>query len=779
MNKFTYLLLPLFCMMGVTKAYAGIGDPLEKSEWSVTASSWCWDDRVDGNGKYDRIIDGDIQNFWHSNWGSQHGGEGDGSSLPQWFIVDLGSVQEIGGVIYTPRQQINANTNGACKNYKVFVSENPFEVTDHESVNALTGEVASGSFEYTITPKQVSFSNQQNARYVMFVITDSYGAVPGRWATCAEFDVCSYIETTSVTYNYTLDGVVKHSTNIEQTIGSNFNAPAIDFITFAQPEGTVQKGDNSVTVTCTENLPFEKTTDLNSPKWFAIDMHSNSGRYMCHYEADNQNVSVAVPEDLVSISKDDAYFWCLTGNVFDGFQIYNKKAGTNKSLNTTTDKPQITEGEHTTWHIVKPQSSISNAACFKANNTQYLNHQGDNTLGYWANPDEGSSCRFFKPATVAMEQAEALANIPANAVGGYLNVENLDPAITEAEKDLSNFENANKLVDAIKALQSNGIKFEESAYYRIVNAFTAFDVQKCMLSVSGNTNIQWGSLDLKDINNVFQLEKKSNGKYCLKNVNRGQYMQGAAGLLGNKETAADMDFAELGCAQYNIHYTNGNCHTNGHNNGKGDKGNLVAWDGGQNTASAWYLVKVDKVEVALNTADDASYATAYLPFAVSNVEGANAYIGREQDGNTLHATAIENGIPANTGVILKGEANAEKAVLTLGEATSDVAGNALTGTLVEKEYATGELVFGKSAEGTVGFYSMAENSKIGANKAYLATAATQAMKLVFDGDVTGIGNVTGEAADANAPIYDLTGRRVMKAVKGGLYIQHGKKFIAQ
>lgn len=779
MNKFTYLLLLLFCMMGgVTKAYAGIGDPLEKEGWSITASSWCWDDRVDGNGKYDRIIDGNIQNFWHSNWGSQHGGEGDGSSLPQWFIVNLGSVQEIGGVIYTPRQQINDNTNGACKNYKVFVSENPFEVTDQASVNALTGEVASGSFEYTIAPKQVSFNNKQNAQYVMFVITDSYGSVPGRWATCAEFDVCSYAETASVTYNYTLNGVVKHSTSVVQTIGSNYNAPAIDFITFTQPTGTVQVGENNVTVECTENLPFEKTTDLNSPKWFAIDMHSNSNRYMWHYEADNQNIKVAVPEDLVSISKDDAYFYCLTGNVFDGFQIYNKKAGTNKSLNTTTDKPQITEGEHTTWHIVKPQSSISNAACFKANNTQYLNHQGDNTLGYWANPDEGSSCRFFKPATVAMEQAEVLANIPANAVGGYLNVENLDPAITEAEKDLSNFENANKLVDAIKALQSNGITFEESAYYRIVNAFTAFDVQKCMLSVSGNTYIQWGSLDLKDINNVFQLEKKSNGKYSLKNVNRGQYMQGAAGLLGNKETAADMDFAELGCAQYNIHYTNGNCHTNGHNNGKGDKGNLVAWNGGQNTASAWYLVKVDKVEVALNTAGDASYATTYLPFAVSNVEGATAYIGKKEGENTLHATAIKAGIPANTGVILKGAANEAKAVLTLGDATSNVEGNALTGTLVEKDY-TNELVFGKSAEGAVGFYSMAAGKKIGANKAYLEAAVAQAMKLVFDGDVTGIENVMGEAADANAPIYDLTGRRVMKAVKGGLYIQNGKKFIAQ
>lgn len=590
--------------------------------------------------------------------------------------------------------------------------------------------------------------------------------------------------TAQVTYTYRLEGATKtYTKTIEQAVGENYAAPAlteVNFVTFTQPQGTVQVGENQVTVQCTENLPFEKTTDLNSPKWFAIDMHSNKNRYMWHYEADNQNIKVAVPEDLVSISKDDAYFWCLTGNVFDGFQIYNKKAGTTKSLNTTDAKPQITEGENTTWHIVKPKSSISNAACFKADNTQYLNHQGDNTLGYYANPDEGSSCRFFKPATVAIEQAEVIANIPANAVGGYLNDENLVPAITEAEKDLYNFEKANKLVDAIKALQSNGITFEEGAYYRIVNAFTAFDVQKCMLSVSGNTNIQWGSLDLKDINNVFQLEKKSNGKYCLKNVNRGQYMQGAAGLLGQKETAADMDFAELGCAQYNIHYTNGKCHTNGHNNGKGDKGNLISWDGGQNTASAWYIVKADTVEVALNTAGDASYATTYLPFSVSNVEGATAYIGKKVNESTLHATAIEGGIPVNTGVILKGAANAEKAVLTLGEATSDVQNNAnaLTGTLVEKDYADGELVFGVNNENKVGFYSMTAGKKIGANKAYLEAAA-RAMKLVFDGDVTGIENVMGEAADANAPIYDLTGRRVMKAVKGGLYIQNGKKFIAQ
>ena len=32
-------------------------------------------------------------------------------------------------------------------------------------------------------------------------------------------------------------------------------------------------------------------------------------------------------------------------------------------------------------------------------------------------------------------------------------------------------------------------------------------------------------------------------------------------------------------------------------------------------------------------------------------------------------------------------------------------------------------------------------------------------------------------ANENAPIYDLSGRRVAKTVKGGVYIQNGKKFV--
>lgn len=630
--------------------------------------------------------------------------------------------------------------------------------------------------------KTITLDNEVTGRYILIVITDGKGNNIGKHATCAELTVNKYVDASqvvNVTYTYQLSGTQTTKTKtVKQIIGTAYQAPApdVDFVTFTQPQGTVQVGENQVTVQCTENLPFPKTTDLNSPKWFAIDMHSNQARYMWHYEADNQNIKVAVPEDLVSISKDDAYFWCLTGNVFDGFQIYNKKAGTTKSLNTTDAKPQITEGEHTTWHIVKPKSSISNAACFKADNTQYLNHQGDNTLGYYANPDEGSSCRFFTPASFAINKAEAFVDMPEDAVGGYLNVHEIESKLNEAEADEFNFENAIALGDAIKALKPNGKQVTAGKYYRFKKA---------------NQNFYIGAKDTetpfcKDGANAKQLidfvwqAETAEGGFYLKNLNINAYLGQPVNAPGKTLFAAEQSnagvytFNDKGNATFAI--------VSGEKALQREEGGETAnclnyWASAPEDRIKWYIIEATDVEVALNTAGDASYATTYLPFAVSNVEGATAYIGKKVNESTLHATAIEAGIPANTGVILKGAANEGKAVLTLGTATSNAEGNALTGTLVEKDY-TNELVFGVNNENKVGFYSMTAGKKIGANKAYLEAAA-RAMKLVFDGDVTGIENVMGEAADANAPIYDLTGRRVMKAVKGGLYIQNGKKFIAQ
>lgn len=778
MNKFTYLLLLLFCMMGgVTKAYAEIGDAYDTSSWTITASS---NAPVSGNeGEINKAFDGNKETFWHSDWHSD-------KTNPKWIVIDTKSTEtSLGGFTYLPRQD---NDNGIWLSYKIYVSNTEFTNITKESVLQLPIDnlKKEGTLAENREKKTITLDNEVTGRYILIVITDGKGNNIGKHATCAELTVNKYVDASqvvNVTYTYQLSGTQTTKTKtVKQIIGTAYQAPApdVDFVTFTQPQGTVQVDENQVTVQCTENLPFPKTTDLNNAKWCNITMHSGQNyKYVWQYKGENQDISTAEKPHDYNLLKDKSLLWCFKGNAFDGFEIYNLEAGTINSLNTTDGNPQITSGNHTKWFL-KTSEVTEGRPCFTSNHTNYLNPQGD-VLKTWNEADHGSTCRIFAPADWVLTKAENIVNIPTGAVGGYTNDEVIDTPLSVYEKDLFNIENAIALGEALATLQSNGVELTVGGYYRIVSAYPNYKeqqhVQKCMLSLADNEYIKWGNLDLKDINNVFQLDKKSNDKYCLKNANRNAYMQGVKGLLGNnKENAADMDFVELGEAQYNIHYSNGNCHTEGHSGGAGHNGSLVAWDGGQNTASAWYIVKADTVEVALNTAGDASYATTYLPFSVSKVEGATAYIGKKVNEKTLQATAIKAGIPANQGVILKGAANAEKAVLTLGKATSDVKNNALKGTLVEKDY-TNELVFGVN-KNVVGFYSMAKGKKIGANKAYLEATA-RAMKLVFDGDVTGIENVMGEAADANAPIYDLTGRRVMKAVKGGLYIQNGKKFIAQ
>lgn len=66
------------------------------------------------------------------------------------------------------------------------------------------------------------------------------------------------------------------------------------------------------------------------------------------------------------------------------------------------------------------------------------------------------------------------------------------------------------------------------------------------------------------------------------------------------------------------------------------------------------------------------------------------------------------------------------------------------------------------------------------NKAYLTldAAGGQAISMNFVGNVTGINQIVN-AEQNNAPVYDLTGRRVVRTVKGGLYIRGGNKFIAR
>lgn len=207
---------------------------------------------------------------------------------------------------------------------------------------------------------------------------------------------------------------------------------------------------------------------------------------------------------------------------------------------------------------------------------------------------------------------------------------------------------------------------------------------------------------------------------------------------------------------------------------------------------ACFLFLEPEFTVNLNTNDNlvASFATLAQPFdfkvASSNTNDAKLYSGAyNATTGTLDMTAVEGVVPASAGVVIKSDSKATSIVLTANAKSTATAltGNQLVGTTKEIAFSelTDKLVFGVTTQNHVGFYAAGGSDALPANRAYLPTSVLggeNAVAMNFGGNVTGI-NAVVKADKANAAIYDLTGRRVTRTVKGGLYIQNGSKFVAR
>ena len=279
--------------------------------------------------------------------------------------------------------------------------------------------------------------------------------------------------------------------------------------------------------------------------------------------------------------------------------------------------------------------------------------------------------------------------------------------------------------------------------------------------------------------------------YKLMNANTGTYLTGltnaTAGQNNNAPTLSD--FAHGHSFTFSIkNEKNGNYNVIDENGNKlnaetADKGSCINyWTDNQN--AGWYILKATDIQVALHELDDASYASLYLPYSISAVDGATAYVAEtEATDNTLVVKSTE-GFAANAGVVLVSDKKAATATLTLGENSNT---SVLSGTNVPVSVTNDNnyLVFGPKdgATNTVGFWSPAPTlTTIPANRAYYQAPSGQAVALVFGGNTTDINNALANKNDAintNAPMFDLSGRRMANAIKGGVYIQNGKKYIVK
>lgn len=209
-------------------------------------------------------------------------------------------------------------------------------------------------------------------------------------------------------------------------------------------------------------------------------------------------------------------------------------------------------------------------------------------------------------------------------------------------------------------------------------------------------------------------------------------------------------------------------------------GRVNTWSG--EIEETWYLIPATELDINMVAAQGGAYTSIYLPFAVTLDEGTKAYAGKVSDTkDVLNMTKLGNVVPAETPVVLVSD-NAGAHTLTIGGTADAVANNDLEGTLTPIVFdgnKTDYLIFGIASE-KAGFYTSA-GTQISANKAYLPAslvAAEQTVKMNFGGEATGIEAIE-KADNAKAPIYDLSGRRVMNTAKGGIYIQNGRKFIVK
>ena len=407
---------------------------------------------------------------------------------------------------------------------------------------------------------------------------------------------------------------------------------------------------------------------------------------------------------------------------------------------------------------------------------------GSNNLVAWETA-AASSWYFIE---VSDEDYNALKNAETALYeqwGAALPVTNeaYTAALAAYNKDASD-ENLAALKSAIKACSYIRVKSMSDATSNTLGTSTDGTQGKALEYSESNAGLIWQLYPVVSGYTVSTKFLNLNTGKCLSTVPGGASACASMETIANgatysftKQTSGD------GNGGFAIKDNNGGqmyCETNG---------NINQW--GESARAFWYVTLATSLDVPLTTVGEKAYATVYLPFAVNSVSDATAYKGSNSADETRVDMTEVSQLAAENGYLLVGEPNATAKLSLTSEALTET-DNILTGTLtaltLTDDTRSQYRVFGRTSaddDTTLGFNTPSTSlTTLAANKAFIteSTASTSAAKLVisFNGNVDGIGAATIDAPAADAPIYDLSGRRVLKATKG-LYIKGGKKILVK
>lgn len=505
---------------------------------------------------------------------------------------------------------------------------------------------------------------------------------------------------------------------------------------------------------------------------------------------------------------DPEQYWTLTKNQqTDFYTLQNTHFGDKKFLTTNKGKGQkstlVDNGAKYTLHYLGDgQYNIYvKGSEFPIHCANQADGYAQSALTTWAGgANTASAWKFVKVNDYDAGRASLssiISSVPTsttvtdNAIGtnpGQINtnmtLEELKTAVTNRENavntataakagtDFAEMETAYTALVAAKAAIPAANAIEPNKYYRLKGCASG------TYAVATNAGTQMTMAALSDDNKATTIFYLDGNKLLSYNNGYYVYQTREIGALGNSCTwTISPNTNKLGTMTLQAGGTTAGVGTWMYDNFT-NKGVVDRYGGPAGDNTNWYIEAVDKLPVSISAA---RYATIYAPVALTIPNGVEAYAAEFTDGKVM-LTPVEATIPANTGVVLEGNKGTYDFAITTTDANvnSALSGNKATANVADDATA---YILSKGTQG-VGFYKLnsTERTIQGGRAFYTVPASTEetaAIAFIFGGEVTGINNAVSNDAQSNAPIYDLTGRKVAKAIKGGLYIQNGRKFIVK
>lgn len=636
-----------------------------------------------------------------------------------------------------------------------------------------------------------------------------------------------------VTVNYTLDGTLIGTKSWTLASGSSFPTTSVvtppsyvDCTMPEFPETITESATYEVVTTTKATSPFKFSKTLDAAKWVTMKLlfkNDNpqtyeSGRWIIGNASNQTNLT-----DNVSVTEDNYgyYLWAFVGDWYNGYKVY-PKGNTNKVLgvssntwnndankstrHVTLDDPTEDAGL-CTWTVVNWDGTVQGddtkegSYSLLLKNTSHTNvYLGDHTADSWLSTwlsDAGNRVnhgriKFADPLPIYLPIAQAVY-ADAGKLGypkeSSLAAVGLNTVLTSAtssfEELLGHVQNFKESTDVV--LPTDGKAYTIKAHFVGSDKYVALGADKLATS-----EIEGATFICHEVSTGVFTFVNNNGTFFNKIGNLVAYSNLTDFTLSH-HIADDLDLVygtfSFRDSDYKNLTLNGTTFQQGHEgiSESSTTAFILEETTYANEPTMTVATGVEGVD------ENKKIATFSAPFDFTLPAGIDAYIVKQTPtGETATLELLASAgdvVAANTGVILLGKTDATK-VLMVPATTKGVSDAASllghsAGAPVDVVTAGTNYILAKNSDGNIVFSKALEgadhNKNLSMNKAYLQLGGlgVNQFKLDFGGTTTAIEGITTEADAANAPVYDLSGRRIAAPTHRGIYIRNGKKFMVK